>query len=191
MYTVSPITTEVKKNRLDLVGETKNLLQRIEEKIKPLTKQFYDQTDAILNLRKFFGTIVSYLPPSVSPLVENHEFTKAWNAVLKYNLVDLDTTFLTITLQKKILNLQYEPSIDSNFLTFCDRSNMTHSLHLFHQWYSYFSFDSIRRIVDDMTDEEFITEFSSTITEYNLTLPELANTKNRIIQLKNAVNKHT
>ena len=187
--TVCPITSEVKKKRLDLVGELENLYTRIEDKRKSLMKQSQDHTDAIQNLRKFFGTIVSYLPPSVNPLVENHEFTKAWNAVLKYNLVDLDTTFLTITLQKKILNLQYDPSIDSNFLTFCDRFNMTHSLHLFHQWYAYLSFDSIRRIVDDMTDEEFITEFSSTITQHNLTLPELANTKNKILQLKNAVVK--
>ena len=177
------------KERLDRVGQTSALEERIESKRQSFVKQSQDQSVVIQNLSNFFGTTVSHLPPSVGPLVENHEFTKAWNVVLKYNLVDLDTSYLTMTLQRNILNLQYEPSTDSNFLTFCERFNMTHSLYLFHKWYSYFSFSTIRRIVDEMTDEQFIYEFSSIINTHQLTLPEMSNMANRIIQLKNAVAK--
>ena len=128
--------------------------------------------------------------PTIASLVEQHEFTKAWHQLLVEELVTRDTTQSIITLNHTILQLTYDTTKDGDFNQFYDRFTRTHALYLFKLWHQHLSFETIRYILSDLTDDGFISYLQKhhpTLTTTLTRLPDQVNYKTRAIQLQRAI----
>jgi len=154
--------------------------------------ELHDKTyQPIINhLHQFFTQVISTNSPKIHSLVEQHEFTKAWHQLLVEELVTRDTTQSIITLNHNILQLTYDTTKDSDFNQFYDRFTRTHALYLFKLWHQHLSFETIRYILSDLTDDGFISYLQKhhpTLTMILTRLPDQVNYNARAIQLQRAI----
>ena len=154
--------------------------------------EHHDKTyQPIINhLHQFFTQVISTNSPKIASLVEQHEFTKAWHQLLVEELVTRDTTQSIITLNHNILQLTYDTTKDSDFNQFYDRFTRTHALYLFKLWHQHLSFETIRYILSDLTDDKFISYLKThhpNLTPILTRLPDQVNYNARAIQLQRAI----
>ena len=97
------------------------------------------------------------MPTEINALVENREFAKAYNQYLHHHLVVKDRSYVIIKLERNILDLSYDISIDTNYPSFMDRFIHTHALYLFVQWHTHFTIDELKLIVSG-TEQDFHTQ---------------------------------
>jgi hypothetical protein len=155
------------------------------EKAKLLRKES-DQAENIRLMKEFFTHIVTNYPAEITPLVENREFTSAWNKILIYNLEFIDSDNIQLELQRSILNLEFNTHLDTNFYGYYERHVTTHALFLFKRYHELFSYDECRTIVDTMTDAEFKIIHATIIADNQLVLPDICTEDHRIQVLKAA-----
>ena len=181
-----PLTLEVIRERLELVGKLQDLEKDIETEKSKLLRKESDQADNIRLMKEFFTNIITNYPAEITPFVENRNFTSAWNKILIYNLETIDTGNIHLDLQKSILNLEFNPHLDTNFYGYYERHVTTHALFLFKRYHTFFSYDECRTIVDTMTDADFTITHATIIANNNLVLPDICRESHRIQILKAA-----
>jgi hypothetical protein len=183
------LTNEIRRTRLQLIGQTQQLDKDIEAaKLREQTKET-SQSENIRLMKHFFNITITNYPPEITTLVENREFAKAWNKILVYNLQTIDSDNIHISLQRSILNLEFDINVDKTFLGYYERHLITHALLLFKKWHIHLTFDDCKYIVDTMTDAEFATTYAQPIDERGfgpLTLPDICSETHRLQILKAA-----
>ena len=186
-YPLAPaLTLETIRERLALVGRLQDLDKDIAIEKSKLLKKESDQSENIRLMKEFFTHIVTNYPAEITPLVENRNFTSAWNKILIYNLETIDTDNIHLELQRSILNLEFNTHLDTNFYGYYERHVTTHALFLFKRYHKFFSYDECRTIVDTMTDDEFKITYATIIANNQLVLPDICTESHRIQILKAA-----
>ncbi len=180
------LTNEIRRNRLQLIGQLQQLDKDIESaKLREQTKET-TQSENIRLMKIFFTQIITNYPPEITTLVDNREFATAWNRILVYNLEIIDSDNIQLSLQRSILNLEFDINIDKTFLGYYERHLITHALLLFKRWHNYITYDECKNIVDTMTDAQFANKYATFIDHHSLALPDLCTENNRLQILKAA-----
>ena len=180
------LTNDIRRSRLQQIGLLQQLDKDIESaKLREQTKET-SQSENIRLMKIFFTQIITNYPPEISTLVDNREFAKAWNRILVYNLEVIDSDNIQLSLQRSILNLEFDINIDKTFLGYYERHLITHALLLFKRWHNYLTYDECKNIVDTMTDPQFTQKYATFISNHSLSLPDLCTENNRLQILKAA-----
>jgi hypothetical protein len=141
---------------------------------------------AITALNNLFTVVLGDVTPDISALVENREYAKAYNKYLHYHLVSKDRSYVIIKLERNMIDLSYDTTIDNNYTSFMDRFIHTHALYLFVQWHKHFTIDELKLIVAG-TDHDFLTKHSIIIKEHDLTLPSIVCDHHKYMLLQRAL----
>ena len=177
-------------NKLKIMGKTIEKETYVTSEKQKLEHHDKTYQPIINHLHQFFTQVISTNSPMIASLVEQHEFTKAWHQLLVEELVTRDTTQSIITLNHNILQLTYDTTKDSDFNQFYDRFTRTHALYLFKLWHQHLSFETIRYILSDLTDDKFISYLKThhpNLTPILTRLPDQVNYNARAIQLQRAI----
>ena len=152
------------------LGLKSTVTKRMEAHQNKINKQVANHQVAINDLNNLFTVVLGDVTPDISALVENREYSKAYNKYLQYHLVTKDRSYVIIKLERNMIDLSYDTSIDNNYTSFMDRFIHTHALYLFVQWHNHFTIDELKLIVAG-TDQDFQTKHAKTIKDHDLTLP--------------------
>jgi hypothetical protein len=186
-FSLAPaLSLDTIRERLGLIGRLQDLDKDIAAEKAKLLRKESDQAENIRLMKEFFTHIVTNYPAEITPLVENREFTSAWNKILIYNLEFIDSDNIQLELQRSILNLEFNTHLDTNFYGYYERHVTTHALFLFKRYHELFSYDECRTIVDTMTDAEFKIIHATIIADNQLVLPDICTEDHRIQVLKAA-----
>jgi hypothetical protein len=181
------ITPATMEERLDEVGQTDNLetyISQMNSRDAATNSRFESQTRHLISL---FTTVIANVPATIMLLVNDYQFTNAWNALLKHWIVDNDDSNVILKLELNLLTCTFNAMKHKDFIEYYNALHTQYSLYLYKVWYQHFSFEQIKEMVDTMTDAAIIFKHHTILTANNLTIPELVCEERRIIQLYNGV----
>jgi len=135
-----------------------------------MSKKITEHQRAINALNHLFTTVLGDIPTDVRQLVDNRQYTKAYNLYLHFHLVVKDRSHVIIKLERNMLDLSYDTTLDTSYAAFMDRFTYTHALYLFVQWHTHFTIDDLKLIIAG-TEREFSTKHAAIIATHDLSLP--------------------
>ena len=144
-----------------------------------MSKKITEHQLAINALNHLFTTVLGDIPTDVRQLVDNRQYAKAYNLYLHFHLVVKDRSHVIIKLERNMLDLSYDTTLDSCYAAFMDRFTYTHALYLFLQWHTYFTIEELKLIIA-CTEQEFTTKHTDTIAAHDLSLPSLVTDNHKL-----------